>query len=120
MINVVFYRKDEVLFGIRSEGHAGRRISGFFGSLLRSKENGNILCAAVSTLLYQLKVDLTMVEELKLVKETERKGFFELTLAPSDAAGVGNYFKGLLIMLKRLELQYKDKIRIITEDIHVT
>ena len=120
MIRVVFYRADGVIIGVSSEGHAGKRISGFFGAFLQGKEHGNILCAAVSVLLYQLKVDLTMVEGLKPVKETEQKGFFELTLASPDAKRAGNYFKGLLIMLERLALQYKNKIRIITEDIHVT
>ena len=124
MVQIVFTRADGLLTGVRSEGHAGgdapSRLARFLFPKKDKATHGNILCAAVSALLYQLKVNLTMVEGWVPVRENEGSGFFELTLSLPDAAKASSYFKGLMIMLKRFELQYKNQIRIIMEDIHVT
>ncbi len=84
------------------------------------KEYGNILCSAISVLLLQFKVNITTIEKARLLIDIERKGFMELVVCDADAPRIRSYFEGLIVMLKSIELQHKDRLRIIMEDIHVT
>lgn len=120
MITVVFQRGDDGFRSVRVEGHAGHRKPDGLVGLFFPKGYGNLLCASVSTLLYQFKVNVAHVSGIPLAEETRDSGYVRYAVNGKDELRAKVFFEGLYVMLKSLERQHLNKIKIITEENHVS
>jgi uncharacterized protein YsxB (DUF464 family) len=123
MIEIRFFKSGRDYYRIESRGHSGRRYPFKMMKLFLKKhaEFGNIVCSAVSILMYHLLIGIQKVEKLRIKRFEETQGTFILeVLRDRNLKRAQRYFQTLIYTLKNLEKKYHHMITLIEENTDVT
>lgn len=112
MINVKITKKNNEYFAVICEGHSGYDTFG-----------RDIVCSAVSTLMFNTEIALNEVLKIKAkVNEDEKAAKIQILLpelSEENKKTVQTIFESLEISLKRIEKEYKKYVKLEVENENV-
>lgn len=112
MIKIIFYKKNNLLFGFEANGHSGYAETG-----------SDIVCSAVSSMTQMAVVGLSEVLNLKLNTKKDKNGYLLCKLSEKNTSEAitkaQDFLKTLLISLEDVEKDYKKFIKLeVKDEIH--
>ena len=110
MTKITFYKKNNLFWGFKVEGHSGYGAAGT-----------DIVCSAISTATQMTVVGLKNVLKLKLdVKRDDKKAYLHCKLAKtaqhSEILSAQSWFETLKICLEDVESDYKKYLNLEVKD----